>query len=97
VGLKRHELLGKHAFPVKSELDVTGRQDDTWLQSLTDEELETLESLKRQAIERKAPQALGIRDATVLITGCMSSISDTTSSVQGSSTVGQDEGLDHDL
>jgi hypothetical protein len=65
VGLKRHELLGKHAFPVKSELDVTGRQDDAWLQTLTDQELDQLEQLKRSALARK-PQDVVVQGDSML-------------------------------
>lgn len=80
VGLKRHELLGKHAFPVKSELDVTGRQDEAWLQKLTDQELDVLDALKRTALDRTTPQVLGITSTTVLAPDVMSSNPDTTCS-----------------
>jgi hypothetical protein len=80
VGLKRHELLGKHAFPVKSELDVTGRQDDAWLQTLTDQELDVLDALKRSALDRTTPPVLGVTSTTVLAPDVMLTNTDTTCS-----------------
>ena len=75
----REQALKGLGLGQRTELDITGRSDDKWLQYLTDSELEALETLHKVALQRMStpPALVGTKDQFDII-GVMSN-SDTTS------------------
>jgi hypothetical protein len=51
----REQALKGLGLGQRQEIDITARQDEAWIRSLTDEELEALAALKQAALARGKP------------------------------------------
>ena len=65
----REQALKGLGLGQRTELDITGRSDDKWLQYLTDIELEALETLHKVALQRMSTPQSGIISNTVQAVG----------------------------
>ena len=65
----REQALKGLGLGQRTELDITGRSDDKWLQYLTDIELEALETLHKVALQRMSTPQTGIISNTVQAVG----------------------------
>ena len=61
----REQALKGLGLGQRTELDITGRSDDKWLQYLTDAELEALETLHKVALQRMSIPQTSIISNTV--------------------------------
>ena len=61
----REQALKGLGLGQRTELDITGRSDDKWLQYLTDAELEALETLHKVALQRMITPQTSIISNTV--------------------------------
>ena len=65
----REQALKGLGLGQRTELDITGRSDDKWLQYLTDSELEALETLHKVALQRMSTPQTSIISNTVQAVG----------------------------
>ena len=65
----REQALKGLGLGQRTELDITGRSDDKWLQYLTDSELEALETLHKVALQRMSTPQTSIISTTVQAVG----------------------------